>query len=134
MIRSRENGAILRNGMRVVIAGRPNSGKSSLLNALLGYDRAIVTPLPGTTRDTLEEFASFHGIPVRLTDTAGLRETAADPIENMGISRSRDSMRSAEIIFWVMDASSPAAAQESLGIHELANPGRLESHRRLEQD
>ena len=114
MIRSRENGAILRNGMRVVIAGRPNSGKSSLLNALLGYDRAIVTPLPGTTRDTLEEFASFHGIPVRLTDTAGLRETAADPIENMGISRSRDSMRSAEIIFWVMDASSPAAAQESL--------------------
>ncbi len=114
MIRSRKNGAILRNGMRVVIAGRPNSGKSSLLNALLGYDRAIVTPMPGTTRDTLEEFASFHGIPVRLTDTAGLREATGDPIENLGITRSRDSLRSAEIVFWVMDASSPATAGESL--------------------
>ena len=114
MIRTRGNGALLRDGVRVVIAGRPNSGKSSLLNALLGYDRAIVTPMPGTTRDTLEEYASFRGIPVHLTDTAGLREASDDPIEVMGIARSRDSMRSAEIIFWVMDASSPAAAQESL--------------------
>lgn len=113
MIRSRENGAILRNGLKVVIAGRPNSGKSSLLNALLGYDRAIVTPIPGTTRDTLEEFASFRGIPVRLTDTAGLRDNSADLVENLGINRSRDSMRAAEIIFWVLDASDAASVKES---------------------
>ena len=127
MIRTRGNGALLRDGVRVVIAGRPNSGKSSLLNALLGYDRAIVTPMPGTTRDTLEEYASFRGIPVHLTDTAGLREASDDPIEVMGIARSRDSMRSAELIFWVMDASSASEAEAALNDmkSQLSGPANL---------
>ncbi|MBQ6597761.1 MAG: tRNA uridine-5-carboxymethylaminomethyl(34) synthesis GTPase MnmE [Lentisphaeria bacterium] len=113
LIRSAANGAILRDGVNVVIAGRPNAGKSSLLNALLGFDRAIVTEIPGTTRDTLEEFASFRNIPVRLTDTAGLHDAVSDPVEKLGIRRSLDSLKGASCIFWVLDASSSEAAKES---------------------
>lgn len=113
LIRSAANGAILRHGVNVVIAGRPNAGKSSLLNALLGFDRAIVTEIPGTTRDTLEEFASLRNIPVRLTDTAGLHDSVSDPVERLGIQRSLDSLKGASCVFWVLDASSPEAARES---------------------
>ena len=113
MLQSAEHGVLLRDGLRVVIAGRPNAGKSSLLNALLGFERAIVTEIPGTTRDTLAEFVSLRGIPVTLTDTAGLREQSEDPIEQLGIRRSRDSMRTAQFIFWVLDASTPEAAADS---------------------
>lgn len=98
-------GAILRNGVRLVIAGAPNVGKSSLMNLILGYDRAIVTAIPGTTRDTLEETAEIRGILFRLTDTAGLRDDASDPVENAGIERSKDSLRNAEIVLWLMDAA-----------------------------
>lgn len=97
-------GQILRNGIRVVLAGKPNAGKSSLLNLLLGYERAIVTQLPGTTRDTLEETANLRNIPVKLTDTAGIRE-ATDLIEGMGIDRSRQSIKQAQIVFWLLDAT-----------------------------
>lgn len=97
-------GQVLRDGIPVVIAGRPNAGKSSLLNAILGFERAIVTAIAGTTRDTLEESAVFAGIPIRLTDTAGLRESA-DEIERLGIARSRESLRGAAVVFWVLDAS-----------------------------
>ncbi len=113
MIDSAEHGAILRDGVCAVIAGLPNAGKSSLLNALLGFNRAIVTDIPGTTRDTLEEFVSLRGIPVRLTDTAGLRDQTADPVERLGILRSRDSLKNAECILWVLDASSPENAEEA---------------------
>ena len=113
LIRSAANGAILRDGVNVVIAGRPNAGKSSLLNALLGFDRAIVTEIPGTTRDTLEEFASIRNIPVRLTDTAGLHDSVSDPVERLGIQRSLNSLKGASCVFWVLDASSPEAARES---------------------
>lgn len=113
MIRSAANGTVLRDGVRVVIAGLPNAGKSSLLNALLGFDRAIVTDIPGTTRDTLEEMVSLRDIPVRLTDTAGLRDLAEDPVEKLGIRRSQDSLQAASCVFWVLDASTPESAEEA---------------------
>ncbi len=108
---SKTEGVILRNGIRVVIAGRPNAGKSSLLNLLLGYERAIVTQVPGTTRDTLEESATLRGIPVRLIDTAGIRE-ADDLIEGMGIDRSRRSIRQAQIVLWLLDSAAENIEEE----------------------
>ncbi len=102
-------GLLIRDGVSLVIAGPPNAGKSSLLNRMLGYDRAIVTPIPGTTRDTLEESVSIGGVPFRVTDTAGLREAGeADPIEAMGIERSQQSLGTADIVLWLLDASAPA--------------------------
>ncbi len=104
LLESGREGIVLRNGIRVVLAGKPNSGKSSLLNLLLGFDRAIVTQVPGTTRDTLEETANLRGIPVTLIDTAGIRE-ATDLIEGIGIDRSHQSIKQAQIVFWLLDAS-----------------------------
>ena len=102
-------GALIRDGVSLVIAGPPNAGKSSLLNRMLGYDRAIVTPIPGTTRDTLEESVSVGGISFRVTDTAGLREAdEADPVEAMGMARSQQSLGTADIVLWLLDASAPA--------------------------
>ncbi|MDX2079177.1 MAG: tRNA uridine-5-carboxymethylaminomethyl(34) synthesis GTPase MnmE [Terrimicrobiaceae bacterium] len=97
-------GRILREGVRVAIVGKPNAGKSSLLNRLLGLERAIVSPVPGTTRDTIEESACLNGILFRLTDTAGLRETE-DPVEREGVARSRRAIENADLILHVVDAS-----------------------------
>ena len=97
-----KDGVILREGVKVVIAGRPNSGKSSLLNRLLGFDRAIVTDLPGTTRDTVEERTSLRKIPVRLIDTAGIRE-ADNIIENLGVERSIQTVKIANVVLWLLD-------------------------------
>ena len=107
---SRHEGEVLRQGIRLVLAGTPNVGKSSLLNAILGRDRAIVTDIPGTTRDTLEELAQVRGIPVQLTDTAGLRDSQ-DSLEQCGMARSRESLRTAQVVLWVFDASLPYAPQ-----------------------
>jgi len=104
LLASGREGIVLRNGIRVVLAGKPNSGKSSLLNLLLGFDRAIVTQVAGTTRDTLEESANLRGIPVTLIDTAGIRE-ATDMIEGIGIDRSHQSIKQAQVVFWLLDAS-----------------------------
>ena len=101
---SKNEGALLRDGVRVVIAGKPNVGKSSLLNHILGFDRAIVTDVAGTTRDTLEEFATIRHIPVKIIDTAGIRE-ADDIIESMGIERSKQSIKTAQLVIWMIDAS-----------------------------
>ena len=101
---TRTEGSVLRDGIRVVIAGRPNAGKSSLLNLLLGYDRAITTSIPGTTRDTLEEFANVRGIPVKLIDTAGLRKSDNE-IEEIGIKRTLSSLKRSQITVWLLDAS-----------------------------
>jgi len=97
-------GRLLREGLRVTIAGRPNVGKSSLFNKLLTSDRAIVTEIAGTTRDTLTEAISLKGIPILLTDTAGLRE-ALDPIENLGVERTRRAIADADLLLVVFDGS-----------------------------
>jgi tRNA modification GTPase len=102
-----QQGALLTEGIRLVIAGAPNVGKSSLLNRLTGYERAIVTAVPGTTRDTLSEHINLDGIPVKLIDTAGLR-TASDPIEEEGIRRTRAEIATADRILWVCDATEPS--------------------------
>ena len=104
LLAGRRQGEILRHGIRVVIAGPPNAGKSSLLNAILGRDRAIVTPLPGTTRDTLEEWLSLRGLPVCLVDTAGIRETH-DEAETDGIRRTHEARAAADVELWLMDAT-----------------------------
>ena len=104
LLQTATEGRILRRGIRVAIIGRPNAGKSSLLNQLVGHDRAIVSAIPGTTRDTIEETANIRGIPVVFVDTAGLRE-ARDEIEAEGIRRSRKTLEMAEAVIHVFDAS-----------------------------
>ncbi|HKR35807.1 MAG TPA: tRNA uridine-5-carboxymethylaminomethyl(34) synthesis GTPase MnmE, partial [Steroidobacteraceae bacterium] len=104
-------GALLREGMTVVIAGRPNAGKSSLLNRLAGYDAAIVTAIPGTTRDVLRERIAIDGMPLHVADTAGLREEA-DVVEAEGIRRARQEMSRADRILYVIDAERRLAANE----------------------
>lgn len=104
LISSSERGRIIREGLKVSIIGRPNVGKSSLMNALLRESRAIVTAIPGTTRDTIEEELSIRGIPVVLTDTAGIRETD-DTIEKIGIEKSKESFNSADLVILIVDGS-----------------------------
>ena len=99
----------------ITLAGRPNVGKSSLLNALLGFDRAIVHGNPGTTRDVVDSVVEWNGIPVRLVDTAGLREDPG-PVEAVGIERSRDELLKADLVLWVVDVSEPP----DLADHEIA--------------
>jgi len=99
-----DRGRLLRDGLHLVLAGPPNVGKSSLLNALLRYERALVTPIPGTTRDTVEEDCLIKGIPVKAIDTAGLRITD-DPVEKLGVERARKRMAEADVIVLVLDLS-----------------------------
>ena len=98
-----DRGIVYRQGVRIALIGRPNVGKSSLLNALLRTNRAIVTPIPGTTRDTVEETLNLQGIPVVLVDTAGLNSSPRDAIEQLGISRSRQALEQADLILVVLD-------------------------------
>jgi tRNA modification GTPase len=111
LIDSFGRGMILKEGILCVIAGRPNVGKSSLLNALLDRDRAIVTDIPGTTRDALEEQLEIGGLLVRIVDTAGIRQ-GAEGIENMGIERTRRYMADAQLVLWVLDASVGVAEED----------------------
>ena len=110
LLASRERGQVLKKGVRTAIAGLPNAGKSSLLNALAGYDRAIVTDVPGTTRDTVEESVLCGGVLLRLIDTAGLRETE-DAVEKLGVERSRRAMEEAELILLVRDGAAEACPE-----------------------
>ncbi len=103
---SKREGEVLRHGVKVVLAGIPNAGKSSMMNLFLGRDRAIVTDIPGTTRDILEEFAHARGIPIRLFDTAGIRETD-NIVEQIGVSRSHSYLEDAQIILWLVDSTDP---------------------------
>jgi tRNA modification GTPase len=104
-------GALLREGMTIVIAGKPNAGKSSLLNRLAGYEAAIVTDIPGTTRDVLREQIHIDGMPLHILDTAGLREDA-DLVEAEGIKRAREAMRSADRILYVVDGANGSSREE----------------------
>ncbi|MEW5766592.1 MAG: tRNA uridine-5-carboxymethylaminomethyl(34) synthesis GTPase MnmE [bacterium] len=104
LVETAKGGRIIREGLATVIVGRPNVGKSSLLNALLGEDRAIVTPIPGTTRDTIEEIINLKGIPLRIIDTAGLRPVG-DMVEEEGLRRTKRSLQQADLILLVLDAS-----------------------------
>ena len=124
LLRTANEGQILRRGIRAAIVGRPNVGKSSLLNQLLGHDRAIVSPIPGTTRDTIEETASIHGLPVVFIDTAGLRE-ARDEIEQEGIRRSHETMGRAELILHVLDASESLTDDDKEFLNSFAGKKRI---------
>jgi tRNA modification GTPase len=103
---------LYREGAAVVIAGRPNAGKSSLFNALLREDRSIVAENPGTTRDWIEASLSFDGVPVRLIDTAGLREDSPDPVEGIGVGRSREMLESADLIIYVIDGTAGVTGED----------------------
>ncbi len=124
LLRTADEGRILRRGIRAAIIGRPNAGKSSLLNQLLGHDRAIVSPVPGTTRDTIEETANIRGLPVVFVDTAGLRE-AGDDIEAEGIRRSREALERAELVLHVLDGSEPLTAQDERYLAEFGGKMRI---------
>jgi tRNA modification GTPase len=124
LLRTANEGQMLRRGIRAAIVGRPNVGKSSLLNQLLGHNRAIVSPIPGTTRDTIEETANIRGLPVVFIDTAGLRE-ARDEIEQEGIRRSHESLAKAEVILHVMDASEPLTEADGKFLAEFASRKRI---------
>lgn len=125
LLRSYERGVMLREGVKCAILGRPNVGKSSLLNALLGADRAIVTPEAGTTRDTLEETLHLGGLSLRLIDTAGLRETDSQA-EAEGVRRARAAAGEARLVLAVFDASRPLGAEDEEVISAaLAAPGAV---------
>ena len=111
-------GNAIKNGVNVAIIGRPNAGKSTLLNALLNDDRAIVSDIAGTTRDTIEEVLNIDGILFRLVDTAGIRETA-DTIENIGIKRSYESIKKADIVLYIFDAANTTAAEVEQDINTI---------------
>lgn len=106
LLLSADDGKMIQEGIRTVILGKPNAGKSSLLNFLVGEDRAIVTEIAGTTRDTLEEYISLHGISLRIIDTAGIRETE-DVVEKIGVEKARQMAEKADLILYVVDSSQP---------------------------
>ncbi len=118
-----DRGKLMREGIPAAIVGRPNAGKSSLLNALLGYDRAIVTDVPGTTRDTIEEKLRIGGLTLRLCDTAGLRDTD-DKVERLGVERSRRAMDQARLVLAVVDGSEPFTEEDAGVLSEAARAER----------
>ena len=106
LLKTASDGKMIKEGIRTVILGKPNAGKSSLLNVLVGENRAIVTEIEGTTRDILEEYINLHGISLRMIDTAGIRETE-DIVEKIGVNRARDMAKEADLILYVVDSSRP---------------------------
>ena len=110
-----DEGRIYRDGLKVVLAGKPNVGKSSLLNALLKEDRAIVTPIAGTTRDTISEYLNLHGLPLKIIDTAGIRETN-DAIEQIGVERSRKSLNEADLVLYLIEKGAELDAEDQANL------------------
>ncbi len=111
LLRNAEQGKIFREGITVVIAGLPNVGKSSLLNTLLQEERALVTAIPGTTRDTIEEYLDIEGVPVRIVDTAGIRDNAEE-VEELGIQRAREQIRQADLVLFMIDPTKGISAAD----------------------
>lgn len=104
LLDSADNGRMMKEGIKTVIVGKPNAGKSSLLNILVGDERAIVTDIAGTTRDTLEEFINIHGIPLNIVDTAGIRDTS-DIVEKIGVDKAKNFAEDADLVLYVVDGS-----------------------------
>ena len=109
--KSFDNGKIIKDGIQTVIIGKPNAGKSSLLNAILKENRAIVTDIEGTTRDTIEEFVTINGIPLKLVDTAGIRE-AKDEVEKIGITKSKEEAENADLVIAIFDISKQLSKED----------------------
>ena len=119
LLRSFELGNVIKNGITAVIAGRPNAGKSTLLNALLREERAIVSAIPGTTRDFIEDEVSIDGLRFRFVDTAGLRDNPADEVEAIGVSRTRQRVRQAALLLYLFDLTEMTPAEVTVEIQEL---------------
>jgi tRNA modification GTPase len=120
--KSFDNGKIIKEGIKTAIIGRPNAGKSSLLNAILKEDRAIVTEYEGTTRDTIEEFVNINGIPLKLIDTAGIRNTE-NAVEKIGIEKSKKIAKEADLSLVIIDGSKPLE-KEDIEILKIVNPNK----------
>lgn len=140
LLQTSQQGKILREGLSTVIIGRPNVGKSSLLNSLVQENKAIVTDIPGTTRDVIEEYVSIRGVPLRLVDTAGIRETE-DIVERIGVERSRQVLKEADLILLVLNSSEPFspedkqlfAAVEGMDVIVIANKTDLPQELNLDE-
>lgn len=124
MLSTSDNGKIISEGIKTVILGKPNAGKSSLMNTLLGEDRAIVTEIAGTTRDTLEETMSLSELHLNIIDTAGIRETE-DVVEKIGVERSKKIAADADLIIYVVDASVPMDDNDKEIIRLISDKNRL---------
>jgi tRNA modification GTPase len=111
LLESAHQGRLIREGIKTVIIGKPNVGKSSLLNALVRENRAIVTDIPGTTRDVIEEYVNIKGVLVRILDTAGIRETK-DLVEKIGVEKSRELTQDADLILFLLDSSQPLEKED----------------------
>jgi len=131
LLEQAHQGQLLRDGINIVIAGLPNAGKSSLLNALAGRESAIVTDIPGTTRDVLREHISLDGLPAHIADTAGIREST-DQIEAEGVRRARASLATADLALLVIDSSQPLAPQLALRAEVPANIPCIEVYNKID--
>jgi tRNA modification GTPase len=118
LLKSSKTGKIVREGLKTVIIGKPNVGKSSLMNALLKDSRAIVTEIPGTTRDVIEEFLSVNGIPIKLVDTAGIRETE-DIVEKIGVEKSKSYFNTADLIIFMLNGAEPLSDEDHVLIEQV---------------
>ena len=120
IVKGFEKGRIIREGINVVIVGKPNVGKSSLLNELLGENKAIVTDIPGTTRDIIEEYVNINGIPVRIVDTAGIRETQ-DIVEKIGVEKAEKAIENADLVIMMIDAGEGLSGEDEDILERLGN-------------
>lgn len=131
--KSFESGKILKNGILTAIIGKPNVGKSSLMNVLLKEDRAIVTEIAGTTRDTIEEYVSLKGISLRLVDTAGIRETE-DIVENIGVEKSKKALNDAELVLFLIDGSKELSEEDKALYEEIKNKNHIVIKNKIDLD